>query len=129
MNIEDLTLKQIRELQGLFSNANIQNNNLYSEAVGKCVIVRSRNEGINFGEVVTLDDTGIVIKDARRIYYHAPKDKNISWYEGVAKCGLDSSSKISCSVDKKIIIEDYSITYCTDDAIKNIKEFKAHAQS
>lgn len=81
-----------------------------SVMIGKPVIVRSRNEGINVGIVELADDTGVVLRDARRLYYHKPLDKNLSWYEGVAMSGISSDSKVSGTVDRKVIIEDYSMT-------------------
>lgn len=38
------------------------------------VICRTRNEGINAGYVKDLDSTGVILEDARRLYYHKPKD-------------------------------------------------------
>lgn len=100
-----------------------------SRMIGKNVIVRSRNEGINAGIVVIADETGVELKNCRRIWYHRPKDKNLSWYEGVAVSGLDSSSRVSCTVPRKIIIEDYSMTICCDDAYKSIMEITPNAQN
>ena len=102
---------------------------LASRMIGKFVIVRSRNEGINAGTVVLADETGVELSGARRIWYHRPKDKSVSWYEGVAQTGLDSSSKVSCTVDRKLIIEDYSMTECTKSAEKSIMELTPNAQS
>ena len=78
--------------------------------IGKPVIVRSRNEGINVGIVELADDTGVVLKNARRLYYHRPKDKSLSWYEGVAMSGISNDSRVSGTVDRKVIIEEYSMT-------------------
>lgn len=100
-----------------------------SEYVGKYVIVRSRNEGINAGFVKSLDETGIILKEARRIWYHKPKDKSVSWYEGVANTGLSNDSKISTIVLEKIIVEDYSITLCTDVAKDSIVKHQSHEQN
>ena len=75
--------------------------------IGKPVIVRSRNEGINVGIVELADETGVVLKNARRLYYHRPKDKSLSWYEGVAQSGISDNSRVSGTVDRKVIIEDY----------------------
>lgn len=99
-----------------------------SRAIGEKVIVRSRNEGVNAGIVVLADETGVELKSCRRIWYHKPKDKSLSWYEGVAETGLDSSSKVSGTVSQKIIIEDYSMTKCTEDAFKSIMEITPNAQ-
>lgn len=91
-----------------------------SRSIGKKVLVRSRNEGINAGIVVLADETGIELKNVRRLYYYRPKDSSTSWYEGVAMTGLHSDSKVSSTVDSKIIIEDYSIIECTELAFGSI---------
>ena len=93
-----------------------------SRMIGKAVIVRSRNEGVNAGVVVLADDTGIELKDCRRLYYHKPKDKKLAWYEGVSVSGLSDDSKVSGTVSQKIIIEDYSMTFCLPSAYKSIME-------
>lgn len=110
-------------------NATSEFGGVASSMVGKYVIVRSRNEGINAGEVVAADDTGVVLKNARRMWYHAPSVKTESWYEGVANHGLSDDSKISGVVSKKVIIEDYSMVVCTDVARKSIEDAVTHAQS
>jgi hypothetical protein len=117
-----VNIKELSELIGSKAEAS----NITQSAIGKYCIVRSRNEGINFGKVVMADKTGVVIEEARRIYYHKPLDSNLSWYEGVAETGLHSESKISGIVNRKYIIEAYSLTFCTKGAIQNIKNYVAH---
>lgn len=137
IKIEDLTLKQILEIQNMNLGVNNVNNvvnvsketNLLSDYIGKYVIVRSRNEGINAGIIKNLDDTGIVLTEARRLYYHKPLDTDLSWYEGVATVGISSDSKISNAVDEKIIVEDYSITICSDVAKVSIQNAKTNKQN
>ena len=92
--------------------------------IGKYIIVRSRNEGINAGIVKAIDGTGVILSEARRLWYHKPKDKTTSWYEGVSQNGLSGDSKISTPVIEKAIIEDYSVTLCTDVAKKSISSHK-----
>ena len=116
-----MEINQLTKLLNLLSevsktDSNAEKGSFFNEYVGKYVIVRSRNEGINAGFVKSLDETGIVLTHARRIWYHRPKDKSVSWYEGVANSGLSDNSKISTIVLEKIIVEDYSITLCTDVA-------------
>lgn len=124
MNIEDLI-----KLASLLQPSPAQNTSgLGSQFVGKYVIVRSRNEGINAGKVLELDDTGVILEDARRLYYHKPANKELSWYEGVAIEGLSKDSKVGAEVTK-LIVEDYSITVCTKEAEKSIRGAKANAQS
>ena len=54
------------------------------------------------------------------MYYHKPVNKNVSWYEGVALSGISSDSKVGTAVEK-VIIEDYSLTICTEVAEESIK--------
>jgi hypothetical protein len=102
---------------------------LATRMIGKKVIVRTRNEGINIGIVVLADETGVELSNCRRIWYHRPKDKNLSWYEGVAMTGLSDDSKVSGTVDRKIIIEDYSMTECADEAFSSIMEKTPNGQN
>ena len=131
IDIEQLTISQIKQLAHLLSQLapmTVPATSLInSRNIGKYVLVRSRNEGINAGFVVAADETGIVLSEARRIWYHRPADET-AWYEGVANSGLRHDSRISSSVIEKVIVENYSITLCTDAAKDSIRGFKAHEQ-
>ncbi len=127
MNIEDMTIGQARELASLFG-AN-QGGAIGRELIGKYVIVRSRNEGINAGVLKEMDETGVILTSARRIWYHKPSDKKLAWYEGVAITGLSSDSKVSATIEVKAIIEDYSLTLCASAGEASIREHKAHEQN
>ena len=122
-----MTYGDLKKIASLFNKTECSN--LLNDIVGKYVIVRSRNEGINAGVVKAADETGIILTEARRIWYHKPKDKSLSWYEGVAESGLSSNSKISGEVGEKIIVEDYSITVCTSVAESSIRELKTNGQN
>lgn len=129
MNIDDLTIGQLKQIQALAGNATEQSqSNLYSRYIGKYVICRSRNEGVNAGKVIAADETGVILEEARRLYYHKPINKNVSWYEGIAKFGISEDSRVGCAVEK-IIAEDYSLTICTGDAEKSLREVKDYEQS
>lgn len=130
MEIKDL-VTLLTALNGMGGNAEQvktieSGENILSGAIGKYVIVRSRNEGINAGILKLSDETGCVLSEARRIWYHKPKDSKLAWYEGVAESGLHKDSKVSCPVDEKYIIEDYSISICSDTAKKSISGMKSH---
>lgn len=103
--------------------------NIYRRYIGEYVLVRSRNEGVNAGYVVAVDETGVILKDARRLWYHKPASKSASWYEGVACYGLSDDSKISNAVTEKAIVEDYSITATTATAEESIRGAKTNEQS
>ena len=130
MNIDELTIGEAKKLAAMFGGNQTfpdkEHSTILNEAIGKYVIIRSRNEGINAGLLVRADETGCVLSDARRIWYHKPKDSKTAWYEGVANSGLDSSSKISCPVEQKYIIESYSVTICSKKAANSIKGCKSH---
>jgi hypothetical protein len=95
---------------------------LFENLIGKNVIVRSRNEGINCGTVSEADRNGIRLKNCRRLWYHKPSDSNLAWYEGVAISGLSNDSKVSPTVEEKTIVEDYSTTFVSEAAYKSIME-------
>lgn len=131
MNLDSLTYGEIKELRSVFSLASTpQTNasNMYNRYIGKYVICRSRNEGINAGKVIAADETGVILESARRLYYHKPVNKNVSWYEGVAIFGISKDSKVGAAVEK-FIVEDYSLTLCTEDAEKSIRGAKDNEQS
>lgn len=128
MNIDELTYGQIKEIAKLACGPKQETSaGLGNQFVGRYVIVRSRNEGINAGKVLELDNTGVILEDARRLYYHKPSNKELSWYEGVALEGLSKDSKVGSEVTK-LIVEDYSITICTKESEKSIRGAKANAQ-
>lgn len=98
-----------------------------SASAGMKVLVRSRNEGINCGIVQAADETGVVIKNARRLWYHKPVKG--AWYESVAMRGIDDATKVSCTTTLKFIIERYSLTPCTDKAFDSIMKKVPHNEN
>jgi hypothetical protein len=129
INIENLTISQAREIAAMFAQvATPKTARITDNLIGKYVLVRSRNEGVNAGYVEAADETGIVLRGARRLWYHKPAVNTESWYEGVANHGLSADSKISAPVATKAIIEDYSVTLCTDKAQQSIEGAPSHAQ-
>ena len=109
--------------------ADIRPSSITDSAIGEWVIIRSRNEGLNFGQLAEADHTGCVLNYAQRIWYHKPADTGQAWYEGVANSGLARDSKISPAVPQKIIIENYSITRCSASAVDSIRSIPHKTQS
>lgn len=85
-----------------------------------------RNEGLNAGYVEAADETGVILKNARRMWYHKPAVKAEAWYEGVANHGLSTDSKVSGVVTRKVIVEEYSLTECTEIARQSIEKAVAN---
>ena len=125
INIEDLTIKQARELQEFFTLNKDEQSGMLQDAIGKYVICRSRNEGVNAGFLIAADSTGCNLIEVRRLKTHKPK--NGAWYESVALTGLDyKESVVSAPAPEKFIIEDYSLTVCTNDAAKSIQDMPSY---
>ena len=127
MNIDNLTIGEVKQLAGLFSEQNNKSSFL-KNYIGMYVICRSLNEGVNFGKVVEIDETGVVLEECRRLYWHKPKETKSSWYEGVANYGLSHNSQIS-DFTTKVIVENYSLTLCKEKAIESIKSHETYEQS
>lgn len=121
MNVEQLAkaIEIMKLLDGTEENSS-NKTSMYDTYIGKYVICRTSNEGINFGLVEDLNSSGVILKECRRLHYHKPKDPSLSWYEGVAESGLHNDSKISGN-STKLISENYSLTLCSESAVLSIK--------
>jgi hypothetical protein len=92
MNIEELTLKQIREIAALVNSAQPAVNTATHPFVGKYVIARCYAAGVHAGTVVSVDGENVVLKDSRRLWSWKAKDGVA--LSGVAQAGLQDSCKI-----------------------------------
>lgn len=133
INIDDLTLGQIKQIQALTQGAvastpPTSGSPNFSKVHGKYVIARTRNAGVIFGRVVEADYGYLHLVEARRLWRLISKDKSQSWYEGVATSGLDEESKVSSESDRHIV-EDYEIVICSETAVASIKGFKTNETS
>lgn len=92
MNIEELTIKQARELAAIFSGQTIATPATNHPFIGKYVIARCYAAGVHAGEVVSVDGENVVLKDSRRLWSWQAKD-GIA-LSGVAQNGVKDSGKI-----------------------------------
>lgn len=134
MNKEEITLNGKVYVEK--NSVNIQSYEFTGEEtvasilIGKRGIVRTRNAGLLVGTVELADDTGIVLTNARRIWYHRPKNKELAWYEGVVVSGLSEDSKISCTMTRRVCIEDYEFVEIENATIfDSIMEKEPHEQN
>ena len=123
MNIDDLTIKQTRELAVLFSPAHQQIDN---GMIGSYVIVRCRDAGVHAGVLVSHSGRECVLKDSRRLWYWKPASR-ASFLSGVATEGLDRASNIGAPIDIHLT-ETCEIILCTDQAATSIKKAPTHEQ-
>ena len=89
-----------------------------SMLIGEKVIVRCRDAGVHFGELVSRTGRDVTLKDARRMYYwKAAKGHTLS---GCAIHGIASDSKIAGNIEIIELPEACEIIKCADSAAKSI---------
>lgn len=121
--LENLTIKEAKEIFNLFGGNTNQNNPDLPEMdkfwIGKKVIVRTYSAGVFFGKIELKANDEVILKNARRLYYWETLNKGISLSE-VANEGLTNNSKV-CQAVSKIYLKAIELIECTEDAIKNIE--------
>ena len=93
-DIEQLTLKQIREIAALV-NGTVQQpavSNAPHPFIGKYVIARCYAAGVHAGTVVSVDGENVILKNSRRLWSWKAKDGVA--LSGVAQTGVQSGCKI-----------------------------------
>ena len=122
MNIEDLTLKQMKEIaslvNGLHCDTKVASGEEPSTLVGKPVIVRCRGAGVHYGHLVTYSGTEVTLSKSRRMWYwKAAKGHTLS---GCAIHGISSESKIAGELESIVLLDACEIIPCTVAAQKLI---------
>ena len=117
MNIDDLTIKQVRELTAMIGCSGNQDAEPF---LGSYVVVRTYSAGVHVGVLDKRVDKKVVLKDARRIW---------SWegaftLSSVSQNGI-TGGKMSLSVPD-ILIQDIEIIPCSGQAEKILREYKSH---
>lgn len=126
MNIDDLTIREAKELACLFSKAEKSTGTGCCLLIGKRCIIRTYAAGVHYGEIAEKDGKEVILKNARRLWYWKTNNKGVSLNE-VANNGLAKDSKVCATVDL-IWLEAVEIIPCTKEAIKSIEgadEYKA----
>lgn len=116
INLDELTLGQIREISGLCKNE--KSKNIYSDFIGKYVIARTYSAGVHVGFLEEIDETKAILKDSQRIW----KWEGAFTLSEIAKYGLSCNSKISESVEKILLTQAIEIIPCTKICIDSIKK-------
>jgi hypothetical protein len=94
LNIEDLTVKQIREIAAMVNCQSIASitSSAAHPMIGKHVIARCYAAGVHAGIVVSVDGENVVLKDSRRLWSWKAKDGVA--LSGVAQTGLMEGGKV-----------------------------------
>lgn len=117
MNINDLTVGQLKELQQLVGRGSQPSEGL-NDHVGKEVIVRTYSAGNWFGILAKKSGNEVILRDARRMYQWKCK-KSIA-LSGVARHGIDQSRSKICGPIESQWLEAIEIISMTPEAVQSI---------
>lgn len=123
MNIDNLTLGQIKQIQALLGNPttpSTQSQDGLNAMLGKKVIIRTYSAGVWFGELEQKSGNEVILKNARRMW---------KWWakEGISlsACAIHGvkhdESKIVEAVES-VWLEAIEIIPCTAAAIQTIED-------
>ena len=119
MNINDLTLGQLKEINALFGSNKDQSATGLNCMIGKKVIIRTYSAGVWFGTLEQKDRNEVILRNARRMWQWWAKE-GIS-LSSVSVNGIKSEkSKIAEGVET-VWLEAIEIIPCTDNAINSIE--------
>ena len=124
MNIEELTLKQIREIATLVNGTVAQPsaNTAPHPFVGKYVIARCYAAGVHAGTVVSVDGDTCILRDSRRLWSWKAKDGVA--LSGVAQTGVQSGCKIDVLNPEIALMGVCELIPASDASEESINGFK-----
>lgn len=123
MNIEELTLKQIREIAQLV-NGTVQQPtpNREHPFVGKYVIARCYSAGVHSGYVKHVDGEQVILADSRRLWSWKANDGVA--LSGVAQTGVQPGCKIDVINPEIYLTGVCELIPCSAQAQESIHGFK-----
>jgi hypothetical protein len=113
MNIDDLTIKQAKELAAMFGATTAEP---ASPHVGKKCIIRSYASGVHFGTLVAQHGRQVELTNARRLWRWDVASHGISLSEVAVYGPTGSQSKICCVVAEITILDALEIIPCSVNA-------------
>ncbi len=117
MNIDDLTVKQAREIAAMFGN-NVQAAPVAHPALGKYCVIRTFAAGVHAGIVQSVSGSDVHLKDSRRIWKWA---KAFTLSE-VATAGIAvEGSRIGCVLPDLFLTSAIEIIPCSEESRKAIE--------
>lgn len=123
MNINDLTLGQLKEIAAMMNSQIPQpTQNPRHPFVGKYVIARCYSAGVHAGEVVSVDGEDVILKDSRRLWSWKAKDGVA--LSGVAQNGLKPEGKVDTLNPEIALTGVCELIPCSAKARESIDGFK-----
>ena len=123
ININALTLGQIKELTGLLGNKSCtieSNAGGLNKMIGEKVIIRTYSAGVWFGLLEQKDGKEVILTNARRMYQWWCKE-GIS-LSAVAVYGINQSKSKIIEPVSRVWLEAIEIISCSATAIKDLEE-------
>ena len=121
MNIDDLTLGQLKEIVAMFPSQSHQQIN--NGMTGKYVIVRCKDAGVHAGILESYSGREAVLLESRRLWYWKPASRQ-KYLSGVAVAGLDASSKVGAPIERIHLTETCEIIQVSQSAVSSISGAK-----
>ena len=121
MNIDDLTLWQLKEIVAMFPSQS--NQKIDNGMKGKYVIVRCKDAGVHAGILESYSGREAVLLESRRLWYWKPAS-NQKYLSGVAVAGLDASSKVGAPIERIHLTETCEIIQVSQYAVSSISGAK-----
>lgn len=118
MNIEDLTIKQARELAALFSASQIPQSH---SMAGKYVVIRTYSAGVHIGVLKSAAGKEVVLSDARRIWQWT----GAFTLSEIALTGI-KGGRVSQTVPEIALTEAVEIIPTSEAAEKCLRSIAAH---
>lgn len=125
MNINDLTIGQVKEIQNLLggyqatASTELTASTGLNCMIGKKVIIRTYSAGVWFGTLEQKDRNEVILKNARRMWTWWAKE-GIS-LSSVAVNGINTDKSRIAEAVEEIWLEAIEIIPCTDSSIKSIE--------
>ncbi len=94
------------------------------DLAGKMVIVRCRDAGVHFGELVGHEGREVTLKNSRRMWYWKCKEGHT--LSGCAVKGIHIDSKISAEVELVRLLEACEILLCSEEGAESISGAGIH---
>ena len=119
MNIEELTLGQLKEINNSFSSSS---GSLQSPMIGKYVLCRGHSCGVHAGELVSQVGDNVILKNSRRLWSWG-SDGGIA-LSGVAQLGMSSGKKIDTLNPIIHLTGIIETILCSDKSRQSINDYK-----
>jgi len=119
MDINDLTLRQIKEIQALLGEKSEQ---AKDPLIGRYVVVRTYSAGVHAGTLVKQDKEVVLLSESRRLWNW--KGKQGVALSGVAQFGLDDGCKIDAINSLIYLTNAIEIIEASAEARLSIHEYK-----